>query len=496
MLNAGFLSKLRQRLPALTIVFCVSQPFLDVLTYWQTKLKISGYYVLSLRVLLLLAVLCSGFLLSRRKKLYFAAAAAMIVYLAAHVVTCASDGYLNPILDLSDQLRLLLIYASTICFITFLRENEAVFEAIKRGFVLSLTMILAVEILSTVTGSDPNTYHEKGIGVLGWFLWGNTQSAILSLMTPIVIAWAAQRCGKKLLPLAAVSLLCFGMLFFCGTRLAFGMIAFGPAFAFCIVLTDRNRMRQALTVACAAFVFFALFPLSPMLRNQKGLEENERIKQDRIAEAVAPFGVSADARTTDNPDALAAAYHFNLQGMVDRFGLARVAEEYHNSLEASEIFERRSIMLKFCEMEMKTKPLSAKLFGLELADLRQHTQRYAFYDEIWKEETEIYEPENDFHAVYYLNGLVGLLALAAFLLFFGVRMLLAMVRNPKQAFTMDSAAFSASYLIILVNSVFASSVLRRINASVFLSIILAVMWYLSGKTGRNDTEMKEIRHAD
>ncbi|MBQ1823683.1 MAG: hypothetical protein II121_00880, partial [Fibrobacter sp.] len=66
--------------------------------------------------------------------------------------------------------------------------------------------------------------------------------------------------------------------------------------------------------------------------------------------AVAPYGVPADARRTDDPRALAAAYRYGLQGLVDRFGLETVREQYDDSLDQSEIFGSRKMKIVFNEL--------------------------------------------------------------------------------------------------------------------------------------------------
>ena len=89
--------------------------------------------------------------------------------------------------------------------------------------------------------------------------------------------------------------------------------------------------------------------------------------------------------------------------------------------------------------------------------------------------------ENDFHGIYYLLGIVGLVLMIAFLLYFGLRGLIAVFRNRKRYFNLDMVGFAIAYGSAIGHAYFTVSVLRRNNASVYLAMVLAALWYLSQK---------------
>lgn len=115
----------------------------------------------------------------------------MLIFAVLHGWACLSAGYngwQNPIYDLTNYIRVVQIPLFTLCFITFLRETgEDGYQTVERGFVINFGLIVLVEILSTVTGTDPHTYANKQIGVLGWFATTNAQSAILCAIVPVVV---------------------------------------------------------------------------------------------------------------------------------------------------------------------------------------------------------------------------------------------------------------------------------------------------------------------
>ena len=96
---------------------------------------------------------------------------------------------------------------------------------------------------------------------------------------------------------------------------------------------------------------------------------------------------------------------------------------------------------------------------------------------------ENYDVENDFHGVYYLYGLTGLVLMAGFLLYFIGRALWRMLREPGKACTLPVCAFGMAAVILIVNAYFSASVLRRPNASFYLSAALAALYCLTVRAG-------------
>ena len=480
---------LRGMLPRLTVFLCLSQPILDLISYWQIQWGLPNLYTMFFRLFLLLGGLIVGFLVTDRRKCYFWFAAVIGLYLAGHILACSLNegGYQNPDEDLTDQLRTLVMPLTALTLISFERQNPKVFPALVRGIVLNMTVILCVELVSVITGTDPHTYSAKGIGTRGWFVWTSPQSAILSIGAPITIAWAAERYPKRILPAAAASLCCFGMLYCFGTRLTFvSMVAVGLGLSVCLLCRGRERIGQALAVLVCVILFTALYPVSPMARNRAAVLENARIKQERVSDAAAAEGAAPGARQTEDPAALRAAYRYNLQGMIDRFGLERVAEKYQHTLDADRICDDRVMKNTFCSLLMEDaveNTVLARWFGIELGRTRQYeTEVYEFETDSWVIAEETYDPENDFSGVYYLCGLAGLLLTAGFLLCFAVRTGFAFLhkKNPLSDLMLD--AFSGALVIAVVYAIDTASVLRRNNASIYLAFLLAGLWELTKDT--------------
>ncbi len=492
--------RLRERLPTLVLLLCLVQPLLDVAGYWQKTIGISNAVTMAIRMLLLGGTVLLGFVLSRRKGYYLLAAALLLLLTAGHVLACTQNpkGYVQPVTDLINLVRIYFLPLMTICFITFLRENRKVFPAVIKGMVADIAIIAGVQLISALTGTDPHTYSVDRTGILGWFLWTNSQSAILAMLTPIAVCWAYYRWDRKLLPMMLSAAVSEATLFVLAPRLAYAsLVAAGLGMAICILLADRKRWTQALALALVTCLFVAAFPLSP---THKRLSDNEnRVEQtveqikgmDIVIEIIdeTQTGVTDESGLPEpgsgrprvridqeNADKLEQLYRSQdiIWSMVDRFGRERVFEAYGYTLDPTVLSNTRIMKIRFCQLLMDESGLLSRLFGLNLSEMS-----YVRFDRDGNLVSDNYDVENDLHGIYFLTGYVGLGMMILFLLYFGVRALLAVIRQPRRYFTPFMAAFSIAYGLGLIHAYYTASVLRRNNASIYLALVLAGLWYLS-----------------
>ena len=188
---------LLERLPRLVLLLLIVQPLLDVLGYWQDQWGMANAVTLALRMLLLAGMVLLGWLLSERRWAYWLLALLLGLLTLGHVLANLPGGYRQPLPDLINLVRIYSLPVTTLCMMTFLGCSAEVFPAIRKGLFCNLILIALVQLLSTLTGTDPHTYHHEDIGVLGWFLWANSQSAILAILSPVCICYAWSRWPKR-----------------------------------------------------------------------------------------------------------------------------------------------------------------------------------------------------------------------------------------------------------------------------------------------------------
>lgn len=451
-------------LPGALVALCAAQPLLDVLSFWTQDLAWGSKLTLALRLLLFLCVVLTGFVLSGHKRAYWITAAVCAVLYAAHVLAClrANEAFTaaNLISDAANFIRVAQIPLFTIAFITFLRCCRQGFASFERGITIAFWIIAAVELLSALTGTDPYTYSGKHIGLRGWFYGASTQSAILSMLVPLALC-PALRSGniRRWLPVAVVG---FAELFCFATRLAY-MSLFVTAIGTGIIwaITRRGDRKIYIALLLCAAVCAAAFPVSPMRQNQQAVAANAVRKQENIDRLVtqgkAEFGDQGYAYLTY-------AYDEYLGGTVERYGLEATAEMYGYSTKAADITNVRTIKINYCRLMLNTEPLTSRLFGLSYDEMTYHGY--------------CYDVENDFHGITYLYGWAGLACLLAFLGYFLVIIVRALIRNARRYFTVEAGACGVALCTCLAHIYNTAGVLRRPNASFYLCLILAAIWYL------------------
>lgn len=480
-------TRLHRHLPMLVLILCILQPCMDVLSFWMDKLQLPNTLTLMLRMLMLLAVMGLGFLLSRRKRYYWGLAAILAAYTLAHMVVCFHNGYQDPVTDLTNLVRIFQLPMLTLAFITFLRENSACQNAIRRGFFLCLMMVLAVEVLSVATGTEPYTYDNKAIdnmtwlffgkniGIRGWFYLPSAQSAILTMLVPVALCACIEKKRFSALWTAVASLVCMGLLYFFGTRLTFAaLLGIGLGLSLCLLLVRKLSHQHTVSAALAVLLCTSLAAAgvmqSPMRKNDVAVSANATLKQtfaDALVQADAERMQQQDLNTeTVQTERLRATYEAFLPGLVHRFGLERTAALYHGSTKSAVLSDLRLAKKNYCRLLQQEKP-GSKIFGLELADMSY--------------ERKTYDVENDFHGIYYLCGAAGLLLMLAFFAFFFFRILRALVRDFRRYFTVEAIGCGLALGCGIAHAYFTAGVLRRPNATVYLAMLLAMAYQLTRK---------------
>lgn len=461
------------RLPLLVLILCLIQPVMDVFSYWMGIAGASKIITLLLRLCVLAVVVAIGFCLSQRKWIYIVTAGVFVLLTLGHAAVCAYYGYQDPVGDLTNLVRIYHMPLVTLSFITFIRRDKRCLDAVKWGFLGSFGLIVLVEILATVTNTDPHTYANKAIGVLGWFSMPSAQSAILSMVVPVAILCVVER--KKYHPVftAGIGVIGLGVLYLFATRLSYAALL-GCAFcmaASCLIfrlVRGEKSGKAAAVFAVLGIIALLLAGVSPMKANNEKVAENARLKQEDILalvqadrEAALADGLTGRALETAS---LKSAYEKYLPGVTGRFGLERTAEYYSYSTDVADLSNARLQKQSYSRMLLQDQPL-ARLFGLELYDLT--------YDGV------TYDAENDFHGIYYLCGGVGLALMLLFVGYFLLRILRALALDFKGCFTLPAAGFGIAMICGLAHAYFTAGVLRRPNSNFYLGVIFSAVYVLS-----------------
>ena len=457
--------------PALLALFAL-QPPLDLLSYWSVPLQIPDAVSTVLRAAVLIGFGLVGFSVSQRKKLYLFGFLAAAVLLAGHVLSCMQAGYLDPGSDLANFMRVVQLPLFTGRLISCLRRDRHSARTVEKGLILNFWIITASVALSLLTHTASATYDESGFGVIGWFATTNAQSSILSMLVPIVVVLYYR---KRVFPLFCLAALTgFAQLYFVGTRLAFLTILITFIGLVITALITRNISRRyliALGLICAVCLLGV--KQSPMYRNQAhynaAMESKQSDSSRMIREGTTLPQDFTPVAPEDEPEevdeqTLEMIYNFYAKELCNRFGTERVMERYHYTRDIPTITATRMVKINFCEMLMEELPGLSRWFGIELSRMTYNGFNY--------------DAENDFHGIYFLYGSVGLTMMIAFLAYFLYLIIRALLRDFKRVFTLEAGAFGMAFLLAIVYAYHTAGLLRRPNASFYLSVILAYIYYL------------------
>ena len=468
------------RIVSFLFLLCVIQPLLDVLSFWINQLGYSNTLTLAVRMLVLLVTLFAAYRLAENRRAYYIMIAALGLIAACHVFACIRASGMSggeyslaaAVIDLTNYVRIAQLPLFTLCFITLLkRTGDKGLRAVETAMLVNLLIIAAVEGISVITRTNPFTYPNKSIGILGWFYFANSQSAILSMIIPLAICASMKREKRWVFPV--ITALGFLMLLLFATRLAY-LAIFITAIGMILVLAiSGNWSRRAaawllvLALACAA-----VYPISPMVRNQKLVAENAVRKQQRIDRLI-----EKGTKEFGNEDTrrLQYAYEDFLGAMVHKYGLTRVAEAYHESESVKQLSDRRLMLIIYNRLMLQDLPFTSSLFGINYNDL-------TFED-------NIFDVENDFHGIRFLCGICGLVCMLIFFGYLAYRILCALIRDFLGTFTLEAGACGIALCNALLHAYATAGVLRRPNATFYLSLIFAMIWYFSRiRTDEAETE--------
>ncbi|MGM9671428.1 MAG: O-antigen ligase family protein [Oscillospiraceae bacterium] len=461
----------QRHLPTFVFIFFLLQPIMDMLSYWTDRLGMGNTLTLALRFAVLAIVAVAGFCVSQRKKAYGWFVAACGFLLIGHILACCIKGYLNPIHDLTNFVRVAQMPLFVLCLISFLRANDRCYRAIENGLIANFWIISISVLIGVLTGTAGATYQNSKIGILGWFATTNSQSAIMSILVPIVLLLYYRK--KNFWLFLLTTAVAFVQLYFIGTRLAFFAIVVTVVGIVIVTFLTHDVSKRYLAVLvigmalCCAFI-----KVSPMYQNQNQYNVEMSSKQGdaevmmKNAESASSSGGEEQTfSAAERYRVLSVIYRFYSPDLCERFGTARVMSAYDYTSLVSDITATRRHKIVFCEMLMDEHPWISRLFGMELSRMQ--------FD------GEIYDVENDFHGIYFLYGWVGLAMMLTFLGYFIFLIVRALLQNFRKYFTTEAGAFGMAFCLALINAYCTAGVLRRPNASFYLSVLLAVIYYLT-----------------
>ncbi len=451
------------KISVFVFVITAIQPFLDVISYFCAETRADNISLI-LRGILLAVITATGFWVSE-KKVYYITALLLLLHFTLHFSLAGAVTDLSPSELISDAANLIRMYSfpiTTIALISLMKRDSHAARSAEKGALFALFIIISVEVLAVVTQTDPHSYPNKGLGVLGWFYFANSQSAILSMLYPIALLSTV--CGRYRKNFAFTLIAGGSSLYFLATRLAYFALVFTlSSLAFtCFYLWKRQGAllkREAVTLSLALVLAVSASFFSPMAKNLALISQNANLKQEHIDSLAAEGGTRA-------------VYDCYLTTLVSRFGYERTYSLYNSSTDADDICDVRRMKIAYCRLLTEDSPLSA---------IAGHPIEEMTYD------GKNHDVENDLHGIFFLTGAVGLCLLFLFFLYCVIPVLRCALQDGVRFISLRNSAYLLSFLFGTMHAYFTAGVLRRPNASFFLALTLALM-YSAAETRKNERQ--------
>ena len=456
----------------------IIQPVLDILAYWTKSPDGTTAGFLRLLIMLLLPVYLVFTLKDarQRKNLVISMLAIALVF-TLHILNCLRVGYVNMSFDISYAAKTAQMPILAVCFMHSIRNEQTKNQAYW-GLFFAAAITAASIGLAVITGTDNCTYGE-GLGISGWVIDDNRCANSVILVTLAAFSvFCAVRSDKPFVNIAVPALVAL-VLISNGTKACYySIFVIFVGFAVFQLMEKRikggklNRI-AAVTLVVLAVISAAVYPITPRCKVSKAQAASAAGTQNEID--IILEGLGYDLSTMTNEEKLADPvvrevfynYYYKIiwhlmPDMFDRFTVDEILLKYNMTTDAATLIKTRLMKSTYAALMWDDCDTLTKLFGFDVSD-------------IW--ENGRCDLENDWPAIFYYYGYVGFAAYAAFILFFFFLILRRVSGDFKAAFTADNFILLMTLLLLVGLAQFSGSVLRRPNVSVYLAVVLGLIYY-------------------
>lgn len=438
-------------------ILIVLQPILDICSYFALQAGLTTATTL-VRLGIFGALMVYAFILSDKKKAYYIFAAVAGIYWLIHMVLSARGGYQSVVMDLNGFARTIQMPALTLAFITLFQRAKSFPLAMGKYFSINYFIIGGSILLSFLVNRPVYTY-QPNTGVLGWFATGNAQSCIISVLAIPALYYSYHK--KNNLFFILTMLVSFTVMFFLGTQVAlYSIFITGISFLVVMLWNRKKRWVMAGALIIAMVITGIALPHSPCYQNMHAEEESLSRWEDYLDQSTPD--------TEETPDNKPEAPGLKLQNTLlepleAHFGYDRVLEIYGGEIDSHELIDNRLRKINFCRLAMEEQDVWTWLFGCEDMD---------FYHG-----DTTFDPENDFPAIFFYYGFVGIGLYLAFLLYFVFILARDIFTNLKRL-PEEKVFLGITLLLSMGVAQLSANVLRRPNVSIFISLMLAYVYYI------------------
>lgn len=466
-------------------ILIISQPLLDLLAYFTSSQSgtISGLIRLFFMVFLVIFI----FIFKKPSKKFIIVISILLFYFVLHFINGFRVGYLNPISDISYAAKVAYMPVVAVCLTILFRSDDYEGKTIL-GFNVNLLIIILVLILSYITDSYTATY-EGYIGISGWVPDSNRccHSDILATLC-IFAALTIFTSRNNLIKFVGLPVL-FVLLITNGTRSCYGtllIITVGyPLYLIIECIIKKIKFDKIKLIICAIsislFVLaFIIYPITP--RHEMDTKRNyqlEKVEKD-FADKISSLGYDAYSvskeELAEDPnlksefsDYYLRMTYSSLPILVETYGTDRIMQAMNYTIESSKLADTRVMKKLYASFIFADSDIISKLLGFEIGRLGDQNSA---------------DLENDWFALFYYYGYLGFGLYILGIIILVIRIIKKFFINFSENFTIFSFTIYICFFIQLGLGYFSGAILRRPNASIYLSIVISMIYL--------NTQIKQI----
>ena len=466
------------------MILFAAQPALDVLAFFTRNQTATPAGFIRLAILVMLPVLV--FFYTKEKKRFLLFLTIMGIFCFAHIVNCWRLGYISWFYDIHYLANVVQMPLFTVCFLLIIRDKELKEYALCGVWIASL-LSLCFLVTARLTNTGNVTYGE-GLGYSGWVIDDNRNANSTNLVIYACFSmYYALKSGKRWLVYLIPAVIDIVFLLNGTKGCYFSIFVIFIANALWLLLINKNLKselnRRAVILLLALSIFSAvIYPWTPRYKVTESQAKTAVGHQGEIEATLLEKGIDITDMSLqerfDNPEVKAVFeyYYWIYLGVkpdiIDRFGMDRVLMQYKMSTNVGKLIDARIMERNYADMVFQDSDLFTKFVGFEASEIG--------FD-------GVYDLENDWHAIFYYYGYAGFTLYIAFMLYFLLRVLRTLRTQRYHSFTLENFSFILTLILIIGLAHFSGAVLRRPNVSIWLSLVLALIYFATGDPD-NETE--------
>ena len=462
----------------LALLFSV-QPCLDVLAFWtkNDSATPAGY----IRLVLLILVPVLVFFLTNRKKKFVLFLLSIGVFCMLHFYNAWRHGYISLVTDMRYLASVVQMPVFAVCFLLLIKEEKIKEDALRGVWIGALLTIIFL-ILARITNTGNVTYGE-GLGYSGWVIDENRNANSTNLVIYACFCVFLALRSKRRLLIILVPVVVDLVFLSNGTKgcyfSIFGIfVSFAAFFAMDrVCLKHKLHTGAVLVLIILSILSAVIYPWTPRYKVTQAQQATALGTQGEIEATLLEKGIDISDMSPeerfDNPIVKEVFVHYYWKylgvkpDLIDRFTMDRVLLQYRMSTNVAKLIDARVMERNYADMVFQDSDWKTKLVGFEVSQMGPNG-----YD-------GSYDMENDWHAIFYYYGYIGFALYIGFLLFFLYRVVRKLFSGFRSCMNLEYFAYLLTLILIVGLAHFSGATLRRPNVSIWLSLVLALLYYVT-----------------